>query len=321
MRAREGAGIRAELDRLFKTLGDASTTPTPSSPSTPPVSSLFAPTPFSFTTAPSRPRKRATGATKRPTPVARRLFGAAKSPLRKTKAGRVTKRSKPRRATTVTPAAAAVDVTDGPSTSAASLHVPTALTGKKNITRSKMNTSTKVLRETVDNKEASVLGNFNWTTWERAFLGEVSPRWKHWKARQGGHLGFRNTKVLYNTENPAVYELAAQTNDDCTPKAVWMGCTSGFTCHNWDTHFLTSQLQDNIDSVLRRGGKVFVRRATHLNTSFTHNADVITTFDDARKALRDSFDYAWSTKSSPRRELFLRRSRRSVVVARRGIPY
>ena len=314
MRAREGAGIRAELDRLFKTLGDASTTPTPSSPSTPPVSSLFAPTPFSFTTAPSRPRKRATGATKKPTPVARRLFGAAKSPLNKTKAGRVTKRSKPGRATAVTPAAS--DVTAGPSTS-----VVKPPTGNKNFNRAKTNSSPKILRETVDNKEADILGNFNWTTWQPVFLGEVSPRWRHWKARQGGHVGFRNTKVLYNTENPALYELAAQTNDDCTPKAVWVGYTSGFTGHNWDTHFLTSQLQDNIDSVLRRGGKVFVRRATHLNTSFTHKSDVINTFDDARKALRDSFDYAWSTKSSPRRELFLRRSRRSVVVARRGIPY
>ena len=328
MRAREGAGIRAELDRLFKTLGDAEPTTSDASPSTPPVSSLFAPTPFSLT-APPRPRKRTTGAAKKPAPVARRLFAAKKSPLRKTKAGGVTKRTTPKRAAKALPLD---DVSDAVSTVSSSASTPPpsptpslASTRRRSATKTKKDSGSRtkrVARETVSNSHAKLLRHFNWSGWKQAFTDSAPPRSsKLWKARQGGHVGFRNTNMFANTDHAALYELAAQTHDDHTPKAVWLGYTSGFNSHNWDTHLLTSQLQDNIDAVLRRGATVFVRRATQLKSSFTHNADVISTFDDARKLLRDTFDYAWAGKTSPRRELFLRRSRRAAVVTRRGVSY
>ena len=297
VREREGAGIRWELERMFKTLGGDATDGGAAGATTSAISAPIA------TVLPVAPRKRPLTATARAkaggTPAKRKLFTAA-APL---KAGKIAKKSPAK--TVAKNAARKLAATAAPSTS-----------GKK------LAVTRRALRENVSDRQ--FLRQLNWSRWQEAFRDTLPTRGQQaWRSRRGDHEGYRACAIFPDTSQAGMYELSVQTADANNKVAVWCGFTSGFEGQNWDSHFLRNKnIQQNIDNILQRGGKLFARRVTQIRwpVTCTNTGVVCSSLDELRKLVRDTHDYAWSGKTTPR-QLFPRRSRRSAVITRRGQPY
>ena len=307
VRAREGAGIRWELERMFKTLGADAVDGGAAATAGASTCSLSSVAPVA-TVTPLAPKKRRINVTAKtgPSPAKRTLF-AAKAPPKAIKTGRVAKKS-PRTTIAKTSVRKLTAATVTPSTS-----------GTATISRR----TSRVLRESVTDRH--MLRHLNWSRWQEAFRDSPPPkRGSHatWKARASHQEGYRACDAFTDTNKPAMYELSVQTTDSSSKVPVWCGFTTGFSGKSWDTHFLRSTvIQQNIDNILQRGGKLHVRRATDVTgTLSTATGAVCSSMAELKKLVRDTYDYAWSGKSTSR-QLFLRRSRRSAVLARRGQPY
>ena len=80
--------------------------------------------------------------------------------------------------------------------------------------------------------------------------------------RPGGHTGFRCGNLYDDLSEPAIYEVGVQTPSSKVKTPVWLSVTRGITKGNWETAMLSKpKLRDQVDRVLRRGCKVYVRRA------------------------------------------------------------
>ena len=179
---------------------------------------------------------------------------------------------------------------------------PRALTGRTTRVRKLVNTArTRVHRasaverqnrEEVQQSDFS-LGTLDWSPWKEAVAPSTSRKSDVWIPRRNEHTGVRNVDVFqHDTQKPAVYEFAVQTPDG-KKYPVLSRTTAGFDGCHWDTKLLnTPPVETQIDRVVKRGCKLYARRAL-FNKPVTIERDNINTIDELRSIIHKSYDYPW----------------------------
>lgn len=119
----------------------------------------------------------------------------------------------------------------------------------------------KVLREEA---EASnfILSDLKWSEWKQV-IRRNPPLSADiiWERRHPDHVGYRRNKIFPNMNGPAVYEFAVQTPEK--QKVPVLGSvTMGMNGRHWEGAMLSKpKLREQIDRVLRRGCKLYARKA------------------------------------------------------------
>ena len=137
------------------------------------------------------------------------------------------------------------------------------------------------------------LGTLDWSPWKEAVVPSTPRKSDAWIPRRNKHTGVRNVDVFqHDTQKPAVYEFAVQTPDG-KRYPVLSRTTVGFNGCHWDTKLLnTPPVETQIDRVVKRGCKLYARRAL-FNRPVTIERDNGNTFDELRSIIHKSYDYPW----------------------------
>ena len=140
------------------------------------------------------------------------------------------------------------------------------------------------------------LRNLTWSPW-KVGMAEKSPddESEEWIPRRGEGYGVRRSGLFQNgSDTAAVYEFAVQTARRCRKHPVYVSCTAGFSGLQWDTYLLKQgHLSGQVDNVLRKGCKLFVRRAK-VNTPQRVDDKTVKSVQELRHLIRQTYDYAWS---------------------------
>ena len=179
---------------------------------------------------------------------------------------------------------------------------PRTLTGRTTTVRKLVNTARtraqrasvveRKNREEVQQSDFS-LGAFDWSPWKEAVAPSTSTKSDAWIPRRNEHTGVRNVDIFqHDTQKPAVYEFAVQTPDG-KKYPVLSRTTAGFDGCHWDTKLLnTPPVETQIDRVVKRGCKLYARRAL-FNKPATIERDNVSTIDELRSIIHKSYDYPW----------------------------
>ncbi len=164
-----------------------------------------------------------------------------------------------------------------------------------------------------------VLTDLKWSTWKPAIVPTtVAPEIKdggEWVERRGERPGLRNIELFSGkSHNPAVYEFAVQApgSEDLHP--VLSRATAGYTGSHWDAKFLsTLSVEAQVDRVLKRGCKIFARRAPYARP-ISAKKDQPSSLGELRSLIHKTYDYAWQEHYDvDARKYFHRNVRRNGV--------
>lgn len=127
--------------------------------------------------------------------------------------------------------------------------------------RPKKDAITKVLREeaTSDN---FILSDLDWSHWKQV-IRRQAPLNKDdsWERRLPDHVGYRRNTITPQSHEPSVYEFAVLTPEK-QKVPVLASVTTGMNGRHWEGAMLGKpKLRAQIDRVLRRGCKLYARRA------------------------------------------------------------
>lgn len=161
-----------------------------------------------------------------------------------------------------------------------------------------------------------VLNTLRWTTWREAMLSDPPSSdvdAERWSQRRGVRLGVRDATLFQNdTEVPAVYEFAVQAKERCKKYPVYFSTTRGFSRLHWDTYLLKQEgINQQIDEVLRKGCKLYVRRAK-VEKAVKCEDKLVGTVQELRSLMTKTYDYAW--RSPTHRQL----TRNGVAISNRS---
>lgn len=150
-------------------------------------------------------------------------------------------------------------------------------------------------REEVQQSEFS-LGVLDWSPWKAAITPSTprkSSSSESWIPRRNEHTGLRNVDIFeHDTLKPAVYEFAVQTPGG-KKYPVLSRTTGGFNSCHWDTKLLnTTPVESQIDRVVKRGCKLFARRAL-FEKPVTVDRENVDTMDELRSLIHKTYDYPW----------------------------
>ena len=105
------------------------------------------------------------------------------------------------------------------------------------------------------------LSSLEWSDWKRA-IQRKQPETSKWESRFVGHRGFRRQELFSSIKTPAVYEVAVKVPDYKEKIPVLASVKQGIQGQSWEAALLSKdKLRCQVDRVLKRGCKVYVRRA------------------------------------------------------------
>ncbi len=116
-----------------------------------------------------------------------------------------------------------------------------------------------------------------------------------WIPRRGEDAyGVRDyTLFMGDTSAPSLYELAVQPGNGCRKYPMYLRSSRGFSQGYWDTYLLRNGLVgDAVDSALRKGCKIFMRRAK-VDKPVRYDNKVVKEVDELRRLIHNTYDYAW----------------------------
>ena len=162
-----------------------------------------------------------------------------------------------------------------------------------------------MLREEAD-RDSFPLADLEWSNWKRA-MQRKNPQTARWESRFEGHPGARCTKLFSDMTQPAVYEVAVKVPDYKEKIPVLASVKQGIQSQSWEGALLSKdKLRAQVDRVLRRNCKLYVRRAPfsvrdmpsiYSKCDAKRKAGCARTTDDAVHELRGLMtrvcDYAW----------------------------
>ena len=183
-------------------------------------------------------------------------------------------------------------------------------------TPAKSTTSEKIRRERVIDNEVC-FDELNWSSWKPAIAPVAMDKKYEWIERRGERPGVRNIDLFTNNcDRPAVYEFAVQTPAGDKKYPVLSRTTAGFTGSHWDTKLLNGlSVESQLDRVVKRGCKVFVRRALFSRPIKSKKTGQVTTVNELRSLMQKTYDYAWQEHYDvPSRKYFHRNVRKDGVV-------
>ena len=172
----------------------------------------------------------------------------------------------------------------------------------------------KIKREKIDDEDFC-LNQLNWSSWKPAMAPVAMDTKQEWIERRGERPGVRNVDLFTSScHKPAVYEFAVQPPSSDNLHPVLSRATAGFTGNHWDTKLLNGlSVEAQVDRVLKRGCKVFVRRAPFSRPIKNKNLEV-STINELRSLIQKTYDYAWQEHYDvPSRKYFHRNVRRDGV--------
>ena len=122
-------------------------------------------------------------------------------------------------------------------------------------------TTEKALREEIGSGRFA-LADLHWSDWKQA-LAKTAPARGSWESRQGQQVGMRNAQLFENMTDAAIYELAVQPPASRSKIPVLNKVTIGYgDRRHWEAALLSQpKVQTRVNHVLRRGCKLYVRRA------------------------------------------------------------
>ena len=174
----------------------------------------------------------------------------------------------------------------------------------------------KIKREKIEDDDF-FLNQLNWSSWKPAMAPVAMDTKQEWIERRGERPGVRNVDLFTsNCHKPAVYEFAVQPPRSDNIHPVLSRATAGFTGNHWDTKLLNGlSVEAQVDRVLKRGCKVFVRRAPFSRPIKNKNAGEVSTLNELRSLIQKTYDYAWQEHYDvPSRKYFHRNVRRDGAV-------
>ena len=262
VRAKEGAGLHAELDLMFDALRDDDGS---------------APAPVPLLKKTSSVMK-----TKKPAVKTLKMTGAAKA---------VAKAKKP---TAKTTGAACLKAKTKPTALPASV--------RKNLKTKKLTTKTLTVpivgrqhREKVPETRFA-LKDLKWSPWKLLLAPKVPEGQKeeNWDEALSGFTGVRRLNMFSGkTKVPAVYEVAVQPKAACRMYVLGCRATKGFSGQNWDSYFCrTNMFEKQIKHATAMGCKVFVRRVV-MNKVIKCQGQSFKNAMELCSYLRRHYDYAW----------------------------
>ena len=165
-------------------------------------------------------------------------------------------------------------------------------------------------RETIP-ETRFVLGALDWSVWNLA-MAEKAPTDdpdEGWAPRPGkDHVGMRKPVLFPNTMCEAMYEFAVQPQDGARKYPVYYRTTEGFDRASWDTYLLRNKrVKGQVDQVIKKGCKLFVRRAKLDKSAkpLVLDEKPVNSVADLKGLIQETYDYAW--------DMSIRSKRRDVI--------
>ena len=154
----------------------------------------------------------------------------------------------------------------------------------------------RVYRERVT-KRIFALADMDWSRWKLGItpIAPTGNRANTWRARHRDHVGVRRTTIFHSddTTTPSVYEIAIQPHSAAPKHPVSFFVTTGFQGRRWDHAIFPENVHKQVDQVLERGCKLYIRRAP-LKTD--GEKTVKDSVKEMRTLLSRTYDYAWRTR-------------------------
>jgi hypothetical protein len=174
-----------------------------------------------------------------------------------------------------------------------------------NKTTYKLSTAAKLLKVARKGKPREPICSYMfmnelpWSKWKLAYSG-TEPFHGKWQPRGEGHPGFFNSNLYrHDTQAPAFYELAVQTQSGKHMHPVWNSITKGFNSLHMNTYLKkNTRVQKQIDDVIQKGSKLYIRRAKVQTPAKLYVDEVvgikqINSVDELRLLINNVYDYAW----------------------------
>ena len=142
------------------------------------------------------------------------------------------------------------------------------------------------------------LSPMDWSAWQ-PMISKVKGPSRTWEPRPSGDIGFRN-KTLFTTGTaiPAVYEVAVQPRSGAKRYPVYYRATGGFKNGTKVDKYLLNDadLTEQADTVLKKGCKLFVRRA-RIPKRIKCHGQVLSNIEELKSLMAEIYDYPWCSES------------------------